>query len=255
MATIARPELLCDTFLDLAYGEGDRNVLDLYLPAQQGAPLLLFVHAGAWIKGDKAEYAELGRFYASQGIATAVINYRRSLNGANRHPGHVEDLVTALAWLQQQRSRFGFGAEVYVSGHSAGAHMAGVLTTSSDFGKVVLAGCIGLEGIYDIPRLHQVFPTYKDWFLTHAFGDEALWPAASPQFQAVINPMRWLVIHSLQEELVDLQQSTDWVRKLTQEQVPAELVASDFGSHYDVVRAAAKPSAVSEAIITFIIGS
>src|SRR5439155_18980367 len=71
---------------DICYREGsadEKHRLDLFLPHGTNWPILIFIHGGGLTSGDKAlrvsgadVYGNIGRFYASQGIGVAVINYR-----------------------------------------------------------------------------------------------------------------------------------------------------------------------------------
>jgi acetyl esterase/lipase len=94
---------------DVAYHDGseadcqDRR-LDLYLPrSRKDYPLVLIVHGGGWVMGDKnccGLYPAIGQFFASRGIGAAIPNYRLSPGG---HPGHVRDVARAFAWSRSPR--------------------------------------------------------------------------------------------------------------------------------------------------------
>ena len=64
---------------DLRYGEGEREVYDLYLPEDLSDPkathLILFIHGGSWQSGDKKDGQYWCRNLASKGYTTASINY------------------------------------------------------------------------------------------------------------------------------------------------------------------------------------
>ncbi|OGG46234.1 MAG: hypothetical protein A3F84_19650 [Candidatus Handelsmanbacteria bacterium RIFCSPLOWO2_12_FULL_64_10] len=115
---------------NVAYHDADKrlNVLDLYLPEDgKGFPTLMWIHGGGWTTGDKDGYADLGRRFAEAGIGVAMIDYR--LSPAVRHPDHVEDCARAFAWLHANiRKRGGDPARLFVGGHSAGGHLAALLT-------------------------------------------------------------------------------------------------------------------------------
>jgi acetyl esterase/lipase len=216
----------------------EKHKLDLYLPSGAKNPrLLVFVHGGAWISGDKSQYKELGRFFSSRGVATAVVNYRLSRDPAVRHPDHITDVVDAIGWLEAHSRDYGYDrGHTFLLGHSAGAHMAAVLTAHPGMLKgAKMAGYIGLEGIYDLVALNKTFPTYHDWFLATAFGPESGWRAASPTGLPVRSKTPWLVLHSTLDELVDEPQARLWAAHLRDAGVTAQLVVRDFGKHFDTV--------------------
>ena len=80
-----------------------RRKLDLYLPrTEKKGPLLLYIHGGAWIAGDKRSSAHIGKALARKGIATAIINYRLAAPDKDGHPAATLDGAAAFAWLAQQ---------------------------------------------------------------------------------------------------------------------------------------------------------
>lgn len=123
--------------LDLAYKDGDgvdpeKHRLDLFLPPEgtaAGFPTLVFVHGGYWSTGDRALlvggediYRNIGRFYASRGIATAVISYR--LQPGVALPAQLDDVAAATVWVRAHlEENGGDPAKLFLAGHSAGGHL------------------------------------------------------------------------------------------------------------------------------------
>eukprot|EP01087_Luapelamoeba_hula_P011302 TRINITY_DN3054_c0_g1_i1.p1 TRINITY_DN3054_c0_g1~~TRINITY_DN3054_c0_g1_i1.p1 ORF type:complete len:172 (-),score=32.62 TRINITY_DN3054_c0_g1_i1:19-534(-) len=109
-------------------------------------------------------------------------------------------------------------------GHSAGGYMGGLLCLDptllakyNETAHTALRGVIGVQGIYDLNQLSVDFPSYKAWFLDFAFGTD-LWRAenASPQNLTTSGPLPpWLFIHSPDDELVNLLQTTRFIDHLT----------------------------------------
>ncbi|ELR11615.1 esterase LipO, putative [Acanthamoeba castellanii str. Neff] len=249
-----------------SYGTGPRHNLDLYRPAtdQKKRVVLVWVHGGAWVDRSKAEFANLGRglVKASGGsLSVAVLNYHlspRTRPPTHVFPAHVLDIAQALQWLWQHEQEAAKGApvELWVCGHSAGAHMAGLLALDpsylasthkeGDREGVRVAGWIGIAGIYDLPRLHADFPTYKEHFLDFAFGeDESKWRDASPQFLSHTgrSTSPWLVVHSEEDELVNTAQPVHWVQHLEALGVPVQYhLEAKGGRHWDGVNSLAHPA-------------
>ena len=106
----------------------DRQRLDLWVPAgAERAPVLCFVHGGAWVKGDRRLSANgLPAWAAAQGWATAALGYR--LSPQVQHPAHVQDLAAALAWLRANAAAQRIDPDrIVLIGHSAGAHLVALL--------------------------------------------------------------------------------------------------------------------------------
>ncbi|WP_149535437.1 alpha/beta hydrolase [Siccirubricoccus phaeus] len=142
---------------DLRYGEGERQVLDIYRPlgAEGPAPVVMYFHHGAFYIGDKAELSNrtLARALARRGFLVAVPNYRLYPEG--RFPAFLEDAAAATAWMRREAAQFGGDPErVVLTGHSAGGYMAVMLTLDGQWlrqagvpARAVRAG-IGLAGPY-----------------------------------------------------------------------------------------------------------
>jgi arylformamidase len=141
------------------------QTLDLYLPeGKPNAPLLFFVHGGAWRGGDKLtnnarnNRSGLIELCLSQGFGVASINYRLSPEVA--HPAHVQDVARAFAWLHGNGTQYGLDVDsIIVAGHSAGAHLVSLLALDSTYLRDVglttqaIKGVIAISGVYDIPAL------------------------------------------------------------------------------------------------------
>jgi acetyl esterase len=109
---------------DIAYGSGERQKLDLYLPSNAASdtklPILVFAHGGGFVRGDKKDVAHFGYYFAQHGIVTVLINYGFAPQA--RFPAGGEDVGKAVAWLRNNASlHSGDPRSIFVSGNSAGA--------------------------------------------------------------------------------------------------------------------------------------
>lgn len=119
------------TAADKAYGSDPLQKLDIYAPkgnAQSSLPVLIFVHGGAWAIGDKRNHDDKAALYTANGILFVSINYRLHPNA--RHPAQAEDVAAAVRWVYDHISQYGGdNNRIYISGHSAGAHLAALVGT------------------------------------------------------------------------------------------------------------------------------
>ncbi|MBS0275116.1 MAG: alpha/beta hydrolase [Proteobacteria bacterium] len=155
---------------DIAYGDGARQTLDIYVPdgLTAPAPVLLFFHGGSWQFGDKKQYRALGQAFASKGIVTVVVNY--GLFPPARFPRFIEDGARSFQYVRgRAREWSGDPDRIFISGHSAGAHIAAMLGTNGEYLRAAGAdpsaprGIIGIAGPYD-------FLPLKDPVLIDLFG-------------------------------------------------------------------------------------
>jgi acetyl esterase/lipase len=131
--TVYRPHLdlspAVEEHTDLAYGPHARHRLDLYLPASLPRTVVVFVHGGGYVAGDKngdgAFYVNLGRWLARNGHAAVLPNYRLAPSGP--WPAGAQDVQSVMRWVDANRATLGAAAAtpVVVWGQSAGAsHVA-----------------------------------------------------------------------------------------------------------------------------------
>ena len=151
---------------DVAYVQGlradlIRHRLDLYLPkGKKMFPVLVLVHGGAWTIGDNrcaGLYTTVGEFLASRGIGVVMPNYR--LSPWVKHPEHVKDVARAVAWAKTNIAKHGGDAQqLFLAGHSAGAHLVALLATDESHLKAVgmavadIRGVVAVSGVYRIPE-------------------------------------------------------------------------------------------------------
>lgn len=188
---------------NLAYGPEPRQRLDIYVPdapPKDSRAVIVFIHGGSWNSGSKDQYRFVGSSLAERGFIAVLPSYR--LNPAVRFPDFVADAAAAVAWtLRNIASYGGDPRRVFVMGHSAGAHIALLLTLDRRYLAAVsaspddLRGVIGLSGPYDFkidsdllrsvfgsaPDMQQTQPVYfargdaPPMLLIHGTDDVVCW--------------------------------------------------------------------------------
>ena len=144
---------------DVEYGPAERNLLDIFMPeiASSGRPVLMFVHGGAFIRGNKRTpgspfYDNIMLWAVKNGFVGVNITYR--LAPQFPWPAGVEDVGTAVQWVSDKiGERGGDPARIYLMGHSAGAVHVASYVSHPEFHKVKdggLKGAIMASGIYDL---------------------------------------------------------------------------------------------------------
>lgn len=161
------------------------NALDLYLPAgKQNVPLVFYVHGGGWRAGDKANPTTLVNMFGRMGVGLASINYR--LAPAVKHPGQIEDVAKAFAWVYKNASQYGIDRNrIVITGASAGGQLVSLLALNPEYlskegvPSDAIKGVASVSGIYDLAAWPEpvMMPTRKE----QAFGlDPAVLRDASP---------------------------------------------------------------------------
>lgn len=118
---------------------GDTELkLDLYLPDQAPAGLVIWVHGGAWRGGSRQNVDLKG--LTELGWAIASVDYRLSTDA--RFPAQIHDLKAAVRWLRAHAAEYKLPANRFViAGSSAGAHLAALVGVTN--GHAELEGTVG----------------------------------------------------------------------------------------------------------------
>ena len=149
--------------LDLAYGPGAAQRLDVFPAGQPGAPVLVFIHGGYWRSLDKADHSFIAPSFVADGVNVVVPNY--SLCPAASIEDIALEMTRVLVWVHQHAASFGGDpSRIALAGHSAGGHLAAMLLCCRwkdvDPGLPLqpLLGALSISGLYDLePLRHTPF--------------------------------------------------------------------------------------------------
>ena len=115
-------------FDDIQYGPDPvENKLDVYRPknAQGKIPVIVSVHGGGWVYGDKELYQFYGMTLAQRGFA--VVNFTYRLAPEVKFPAPLEDTNNVISWMYENQEEYGLDMEhVFMVGDSAGGHLCGL---------------------------------------------------------------------------------------------------------------------------------
>lgn len=117
--------------LDESYGSDLKQKMDVYLPegrTQSETPLLIYIHGGGWIDGDKSEFLQVKTILESEfpGYAFVSLNYRLFdfATGTNGILDQEQDIISAFNYIESQLSEWNISDNFIISGASAGGHLA-----------------------------------------------------------------------------------------------------------------------------------
>lgn len=115
-------------FDDIQYGlDPVENKLDVYRPknAQGKIPVIVSVHGGGWVYGDKELYQFYGMTLAQRGFA--VVNFTYRLAPEVKFPAPLEDTNNVISWMYENQEEYGLDMDhVFMVGDSAGGHLCGL---------------------------------------------------------------------------------------------------------------------------------
>lgn len=191
---------------DVAYGSAPRQRFDVYAPPQaHDAPVIVMVHGGAWMIGDKSMKfvieGKVGR-WVPRGFVFISIAYRMLPEAPVSE--QAQDVARALAYAQQHAAEWGGDPRrVVLMGHSAGAHLVALVSAQPAIARAQGAqpwlGTIALDSAaYDVTRIMQR-QHYR--FYDRVFGsDPSVWAADSPTQQLSARIAPFLAVCSSRRE-------------------------------------------------------
>lgn len=105
--------------------------MDIVVPnGDEPYPILIYIHGGGWLSGNKKNYRRICRAFAAAGYLVFNLNYR--LAPKHPFPTPLKDIITAAQWIQEHAEEYGGDtSRIFLSGDSAGAHLTTLLAASS----------------------------------------------------------------------------------------------------------------------------
>ena len=219
---------------NLPYGDaGMRNHLDVWkradLPDDAGAPVLLQVHGGAWVFGQKEGQGHpLMGHLADRGWVCVAINYRLSPRAT--WPEHIVDVKRAIAWTRAHIAEHGGDPGfLAITGGSAGGHLAALAALTpglpafqpgfeDDDTSVVAA--VPFYGVYDFVNRHGDANRNLEELLarrvikTPLADDRATWDLASPMTHVGPDAPPFFLLHGTNDTVVPVEQGRNFARML-----------------------------------------
>ena len=197
---------------NVAYGLRARHRLDLFrtLTPREHRPLIVFVHGGAWMHGDKKDYRFIGEAFAKEGFDVAVINYH--LAPEHIFPASIDDLSLALNYLNVHQLKYQISTEkVVLMGHSAGAfNVMSALYHPKPYEiqcRSQISAIIGLAGPYH-------FDYKGDPICADAFDQNRPYQEVMPYYFVEPNTVKHYLLVAENDDVVGLSNAVDLDRRL-----------------------------------------
>jgi acetyl esterase/lipase len=206
---------------------GHKLHYDLFRPQGDATlPLVVCVHGGGWISGDKCDMHELARILVKNGFATACVQYR--LAPLHPFPAPVEDVRAFVRHAREHAGPLGIDPGRIASlGISAGGHLAQMIGVGPDESRVnAVVNICGISDVTDPRAKHYPISwSFLDQFMGGLpfEGNEEAFRAASPVHQVDEGAAPALLIHGEDDDIVPVEQSRTLADALRQRNVPVRL--------------------------------
>ena len=142
--------------LDLRYGTGPKETLDLFVPPGGARGTFVFIHGGYWRTFDKSDFSFVAPSFVAQGLAVAVVNY--DLCPSVTIATIVDECRRAIVWLAREGPARGApAAPLVLSGHSAGGQLVAMMFATDwrahGLATTPFAAGVSLSGVHDLAPL------------------------------------------------------------------------------------------------------
>ena len=178
-------------------------------------PLIIFIHGGAWKKGNKHDYWPYLIPYAEKGYITATIQYR--LTGEAKYPAQLKDVESAIVWLQENADKYHIDKnKVVLVGGSAGGHLA-MLAAYSNL-SLNIKGVVNLYGPSDLTTEYARGTKSVQNLIGKSYQEAPeLYKIASPLNYISKNIPPTLTFQGTLDDLVPYEQSDNLDKKIKEE--------------------------------------
>ena len=224
-----------------AYGASPAEGFDLYAARRANAPVNIFIHGGAWRTGLARNYAFAAELFVNAGAHLAVLDFTNVVETKGDLMPMAQQCRSAVAWIYRNAGSFGGDqARIFVSGHSSGGHLGGVVLTTDwekDFGLPAdtVKGGLLCSGMYD---LKPVRLSARSSYVT--FTDAVEHALSAQRHLDRLNAPLALAYGTL--ETPEFQRQTkDFAAAVKAAGKPVELLVGEGYNHFEILDTLASP--------------
>jgi arylformamidase len=229
--------------LRMPYGPSPVEHLDIYCTSRRPAPVVVFIHGGAWRRGTARGNAFAAELFVNESLHYVVPDFVHVQDADDSLRTLATQVRRAIAWTYENAASFGGDRErLYLVGHSSGAHLAGVALTcdwTTDFGlpqSIVKAAAL-CSGMFDL------YPVSLSARRDYVPFDDALVRDLSPQRHLDRLQAALVVLYGTLETPEFVRQSRDFVDAVNRAGKKARLVVAEDYNHFELKETLASPYA------------
>ena len=230
--------------LKFKYGADPVESLDVYPTSQPNAPVNIFIHGGAWQQGTAESYGFPAELFVNAGVHYVVPDFSWIQDVGDSLYPLVDQLRRAIAWLYHNAEQFGGDSDrLFLSGHSSGGHLAGVMLTTdwenqAELPADVIKAGLCCSGMFDLKPVR----------LSHR-GD---YVAFTDKMEYDMSPLRHIdkirapliVAYGSYETPEFKRQSIDFANAVAHAGKPVELIVAENYNHFEVIETLANPNGI-----------
>lgn len=219
--------------LDVRYGDGPMQTLDVYQARKGRGPCFVFIHGGFWRMADKNMFTFVAERIAPAGATVFSVNYDLCPNATLDQI--VAEIRQAVAWVHKNAAVYGADPNrLYICGHSAGGHLTAMAmahdwSNVAGFDPACIKGAVPISGVME-PRPLVHLPINQALNLT---------PEMAARNCPMLLPIRvkapQLVAVAADETADFIAQSRDYTARLKKEGIAAEFLLVKGAGHFTIL--------------------
>jgi arylformamidase len=228
----------------VAYGPTEIEKLDIYKTRRLNAPINIFIHGGAWRNGQAKDSAYLAEMFINAGAHFVVPDFVQVQDAGGSLMPMARQVRAAVVWVYKNAARFGGDPnQIYITGHSSGAHLSGcalVTDWQKDFGLPanIIKGGLVISGMYD---LKPVRLSKRSEYVN--FTDEIEEALSSQRHLDKLNaPI--IVGYGSQETPEFQRQSREFAAAVKAVGKPVELIVGEGFNHFEMQETIGNPYSI-----------
>jgi arylformamidase len=225
----------------VAYGPTSIEGLDVYMTKRPNAPINIFIHGGAWRGGLAKDYGYAAELFVHAGAHYVVPDFINVIEAGGNLMPMAEQVRRAVAWVRRNARSFGGDPDrIYVSGHSSGGHLAGVILTTDwrkdfDLPTDTVKGGLCCSGMFD---LKPVRLSARSSYVK--FTDEMEQALSAQRHLDRLN-VPVIVVYGTLETPEFQRQSRDFAAAVKAAGKPVQLLAGEGYNHFEMAETLANP--------------
>jgi len=225
----------------VAYGPTEIEKLDVYKTRRANAPIMIFIHGGAWKSGASQDSAYMAEMYLAAGANFVILDFVAVQNAGGGLMTMAGQVRRAVAWVYKNAASFGGDPKrLYLMGHSSGAHLGGTIVITDwqkDFGlpSDILKGALLISGMYDLK------PVRLSKRSKYVNFDDATEEALSTQrhIDKIVTPL--IIAHGTLESPEFQRQSREFAAAVKAAGKPVEFFVGEGFNHFEMQETMGNP--------------
>jgi arylformamidase len=224
-----------------AYGPTEIEKLDIYRASRASAPIFVYIHGGAWLRGAAKDQGYAAELFVNAGANFVTLDYIAVDNAGGDLRVMADQVRRGVAWVYKNAASFGGDSNrLYIGGHSAGGHLCGVTLVTDwqkDFGLPpdCIKGGLCMSGMYDMKAVRL---SKRNTYVK--FNDD-MEQAMSSQRHLDLLRAPIIVTYGTNETPEFQRQNRDFAAAVKAAGKPLELIAAESYNHFEMAESLGNP--------------